>query len=69
MSRKSKKHMRRTRHLKRCKKRRDRKSNTEHKDRSYYINKKRNELIKLRSDDNRVRYMPKDEMPWLDTIL
>ena len=65
MSRKDKKHMRSARHLKRCKKRRDRKSNTERKDRSYYIGKRRNELIKLRSD----RELSKDEMPWIDTIM
>lgn len=46
---KDKKSMRRTRHLKRSKKRRDRKSSPNHKDRSYYIRKERKAIIELRN--------------------
>lgn len=52
MSRKNKKNMRRVRHLRRCKKSKDKKTRPNHKDRSYYIGKKRNELIESRSDND-----------------
>lgn len=58
---KNKKSMRRTRHLKRIKKRRVKKSSPNHKDRSYYIGKERKAIIELRT-----RTLSYDE--WLKTL-